>query len=106
MTRRKKPDPNEKLYDQKDLHSWLEEAIPGQEYVYWTGFLAKDRDDASKPERSKQADLMGKAAMSLCEAGKVTLVQRRTPKKARFEYIAVKLLPKNNRWVREANALR
>ena len=103
MSKKIKPDPNDRLYNMKDLHSWCEEALPGEEYVYWTGHLGRDRFDDANPERRKLADSMAKAAMDLYENKKVALIQRRTTKKSKWDYVAVKLLPRHNRWVREAS---
>lgn len=94
---KKKVNPNDRLYDMPDMHTWCDEALPGQEYIYWTGFVAVDRIRKSHPDKMKQCISMAKAAMDLYEKGKVALIQRRVPKRATWDYVAVKLFPSRHR---------
>jgi hypothetical protein len=94
---KKKANPNDRLYTMPDIHTWCDEALPGQEYIYWTGFVAVDRFKKTQDDKRHQCASMAKAALDLFEKGKVALIQRRKPKRATWDYVAVKLYPSRYR---------
>lgn len=63
---------------------WYERADPGDRYVYYTGFLTRDRG------ARKAVDALALAAAGHERAGLVLLVQRRR-KAASYDYIAIRV---------------
>jgi hypothetical protein len=75
-----------------DIYEFVTSSKPYDAYVYYTGYLAKDREDKSKPELMKYAQQVGRAAMEMSDKGKICLVQRKL-RFMQYEYIAIKRKP-------------
>jgi len=76
----------------QDINEFVATSQPYDAYVYYTGFIAKDREDRSKPELAKYAQQVARAAMELSDKGKIFLVQRKL-RSMQYEYIAIKRKP-------------
>lgn len=72
------------------LIAWLADAEPGDQIVYWRGWLSHDtcavRNGLTEIER-KRLSRVAHQAWRMCEAGQVHLVQRRVSFGV-FDYIA------------------
>ena len=80
-------------YDGKqDIHEFVETSQPYDAYVYYTGFIAKDREDKSKPELARYVQQVARAAMEMSDKGKIFLVQRKL-RPMQYEYIAIRRKP-------------
>ena len=75
-----------------DILEWLQSSQPYDAYVYYTGFIARDRCDPTKPEESRRIGQAASLAMDLEEKRKVFLFQRRLGP-MQYEYIAIKRKP-------------
>jgi len=75
-----------------DIHEFVASSQPYDAYVYYTGFIAKDREDKSKPELMKYARQVAMAAMDMSDKGKIFLVQRKL-RPMQYEYIAIRRKP-------------
>jgi hypothetical protein len=73
------------------LIAWLADADPGDQIVYWRGWLAHDtcavRNGLTEIER-KRLSRIAQQAWRMCEAGQAHLVQRRVSVGV-FDYIAI-----------------
>lgn len=71
------------LETEADYHHWLNDAMPGDQAVYYRGYLGEDRE---KGKDTRVADLVWREY----ERGAVTLTQRRIGygKDEGFDYIA------------------
>ena len=75
-----------------DILEWLHSSQPYEAYVYYTGYMARDRFGDADNERSKQIAQVGSLAMDLEAKKKVFLFQRKLGY-MQYEYIAIKRKP-------------
>ena len=75
-----------------DILEWLHSSQPYDAYVYYTGFIARDRANKDDDGRSSQIGQVAKLAMDLEEKKKVFLFQRKLGY-MQYEYIAIKRKP-------------
>jgi hypothetical protein len=75
-----------------DIMEWLHSSQPYDAYVYYTGYIARDRINKDNSERSSQIGQVAKLAMDLEEKRKVFLFQRKLGY-MQYEYIAIKRKP-------------
>jgi hypothetical protein len=74
-----------------ELKQWLANATPGDRITYFRGFLAMDRGACSRlgKETGEELDRVAAALMTMAEAGRLHLVQRRNGPND-YTYIAVR----------------
>jgi hypothetical protein len=75
-----------------DILEWLHSSQPYDAYVYYTGYMARDRMNKENPELASRVGRVGKLAMDLEEKKKVFLFQRKLGY-MQYEYIAIKRKP-------------
>lgn len=75
-----------------DILEWYGSSQPYDAYVYYTGYIARDRFNPDKPEESRRVGEAAKLAMDLEEKRKVFLFQRKLGP-MQYEYIAIKRKP-------------
>lgn len=76
----------------RDMEEFVKDSAYYDAYVYYTGFIAKDKMDKSKPGLAEYAAAAARAAMDMSDKGKVYLLQRKL-RPMQYEYIAIKRKP-------------
>lgn len=78
-----------------DLSKWQESAMPGQRFIYYTGFIAADA--------SRDAEVVREHAASLYLTGRYELAQARRDAGV-FDYYIIKRAekdPQHRQWMRD-----
>jgi hypothetical protein len=76
----------------RDMEEFVKDSAYYDAYVYYTGYIARDRADKTKPALAHYANTAANAAMDMSDKGKVYLLQRKL-RPMQYEYIAIKRKP-------------